>query len=235
MGVRSEKLGTFHADGPIAKRRAFGGAGDDADMLWHEVGFRRDEASVRSLLRCLICAISLTAIAAYCGVGNAQTAARSPMVFAPTLDATTVITLERGPCIGRCSEYALSINGLGEVVFEGRRLVCARGRHTATAPRDEVRRLLLQMLEMGYFEVQWPAGPITTEQPVVKSSLRYEGRVREIEHDLGDANAPLWLKRLEERIDAIAGVSRWLPDREEADRRPMCNKEGGFRLPLEES
>lgn len=187
---------------------------------------------MRSLLR-LFAAITVMAIEGYAGPGVAQTARNSSVIVAPTLDATTVITLERGPCIGRCSEYALTINGLGEVVFDGRRLVCARGRHTATAPRDEVRRLVLQMLSMGYFEVEWPDGPITTEQPTVKSSLRHDGRVREIEHDLGDANAPRWLRTLEERIDAIAGTSRWLPDREE-DRRPMCNKEGGFRLPLEE-
>lgn len=188
---------------------------------------------MRSLLLCLISAIAVIALVGLAARGAAQSARDSSIVVEPTLDATTIITLERGPCIGRCSEYALSINGLGEVVFDGRRLVCARGRHTATAPRDEVRRLVLQMLSMGYFDVAWPAGPITTDQPTVKSSLSHDGRARVIEHDLGDANAPLWLKTLEERIDAIAGTSRWLPDREQ-DRRPMCNEEGGFRLPLEE-
>jgi hypothetical protein len=154
-----------------------------------------------------------------------------PSGLDPVLDATTVITLDRGPCIGICSEYAVQINGLGEVVFEGRKFVCAKGRHTSRAPRDEVRRLVLQMLDRDYFDLYWPAGPITTAQPINVTSLRHAGRVREVKHNLGDVNAPLWLKTLEERIDGIAGTSRWLPDRE--DHRPMCNREDGARIPLE--
>ena len=37
MRVRAEKLRAFHADGPIAERRALGGAGDDTDVLRHEL------------------------------------------------------------------------------------------------------------------------------------------------------------------------------------------------------
>jgi hypothetical protein len=33
--VRAEKLRALHADGPIAEGRAFGGAGNDADVLRH--------------------------------------------------------------------------------------------------------------------------------------------------------------------------------------------------------
>ena len=39
LGMRmgpSENGGTFHADGPIAKRRTFGGAAHDTDMLGHD-------------------------------------------------------------------------------------------------------------------------------------------------------------------------------------------------------
>jgi hypothetical protein len=182
--------------------------------------------SVRSLL-CLMAAF--TALA---GLATRSVAQHEPSVtLAPVLDASTIITLERGPCVGRCSQYALRINGLGEVVFDGRYLVCAKGRQTARAPRDEIRRLVLEMVSRGYFDLAWPAGPITTAQPTVITSLRHTGRVREVKHNLGDVNAPLWLKTLEERIDGIAGTSRWLPDRE--DHRPMCNREDGVRIPLE--
>ena len=36
MIVRAEKLRTFHADGPVAERCAFSGAGNDSDMLGHD-------------------------------------------------------------------------------------------------------------------------------------------------------------------------------------------------------
>lgn len=194
--------------------------------------YKERQKLVRGPLR-LLAAITVIAFV-HCAVAGeiiAPNADASSVIVAPTLDASTVITLERGPCIGRCPEYAVTMYGSGEVEFEGKRYVCAKGRHTAKAPRDEVRRLVLQMLAAGYFDLTWPAGPITTDQPTVRSSFRHGGRVREIEHDLGDAHAPRWLRTLEDRIDAIAGTSRWLPDRE--DHRPMCNKEGGFREPLE--
>ena len=37
MIVRAEKLRAFHADGPITKRCAFGGAGDNSDMVGHDL------------------------------------------------------------------------------------------------------------------------------------------------------------------------------------------------------
>jgi hypothetical protein len=39
MIVRAEKLSAFHADGPIAKSRAFGGAGNNTDMVRHDIDF----------------------------------------------------------------------------------------------------------------------------------------------------------------------------------------------------
>jgi hypothetical protein len=37
MRVRAEKLGAFHADGPITKSRAFSGAGDNTDVVGHDL------------------------------------------------------------------------------------------------------------------------------------------------------------------------------------------------------
>jgi len=36
MIVRTEELCAFDADGPVAESRAFGGAGNDADVLGHD-------------------------------------------------------------------------------------------------------------------------------------------------------------------------------------------------------
>src|SRR6185369_15152814 len=36
MSVRAEKLRAVHAEGPITKRRAFGGAGNNTDVLGHD-------------------------------------------------------------------------------------------------------------------------------------------------------------------------------------------------------
>jgi hypothetical protein len=40
MCVRSQKLGTFHADGSIAESGPFGGASNDADVVGHDLSVR---------------------------------------------------------------------------------------------------------------------------------------------------------------------------------------------------
>lgn len=157
----------------------------------------------------------------------------TPSVLAgPVLDDSTVITLERGPCFGRCPEYTVTMYGSGRVEFDGRRYVCAKGHHSAQAPTSEVRRLVEQMLAAGYFELDWTAGPLASNASIVTSSLRQAGRTRRIEHYLGDAGAPLLLKALEERIDAVAGTWRWLP--EHKDHIRVCRLEDGTTTePLE--
>ena len=37
MIVGAEKLRAFHADGPITKSRAFGGAGNNTNVVWHDL------------------------------------------------------------------------------------------------------------------------------------------------------------------------------------------------------
>lgn len=153
-------------------------------------------------------------------------------VAGPVLDDSTVITLTRGPCFGRCPEYKVTMYGSGRVEFDGRRHVCAKGHHSAKAPTSEVRRLVEQMLAAGYFDLDWTAGPLATNASTVTSSLRHAGQSRQIEHYLGDEGAPRLLKALEDRIDAVAGTWRWLP--EHKDNIRVCRLEDGTTTePLE--
>jgi hypothetical protein len=155
----------------------------------------------------------------------------TPSVLAgPVLDDSTVITLERGPCFGRCPEYTVTMYGSGRIEFDGRRYVCEMGHQSARAPTSEVRRLVAQMLAAGYFELDWTAGPLATNASTVTSSLRHAGQTRQIEHYLGDAGAPRLLKTLEDRIDAVAGTWRWLPEHEE--QRRVCREADGTTEPL---
>ena len=47
MRVCPEQRGAFDADGAVAQRRALGGAGDDADMRWHQVRSRKVTGDVQ--------------------------------------------------------------------------------------------------------------------------------------------------------------------------------------------
>ena len=46
MSVRAEKLRAFHADGPITKRRAFGGAGNNTDVAKHGFDLTKSACSI---------------------------------------------------------------------------------------------------------------------------------------------------------------------------------------------
>lgn len=141
------------------------------------------------------------------------------------LDDSTVIALERGPCFGKCSQYSVAIYGSGRVEFNGRRYVCAPGHRTAQASVADVRSLLEQMLALGYFDFYWRPGSKPSLSDTVISSLNHDGYYRRVEHHIGDREAPLFLRELEERIDSVAGTWRWLPEREN-DRR-VCRREDG--------
>jgi hypothetical protein len=41
MSVRAEELRAFHADGPITKGCAFGGTGNNTDVLGHDLDFKK--------------------------------------------------------------------------------------------------------------------------------------------------------------------------------------------------
>src|SRR5262249_28050981 len=48
MGMRAEELRAFRADGPITKSGTLGGAGDNPDVVGHEVILRRTRSACTS-------------------------------------------------------------------------------------------------------------------------------------------------------------------------------------------
>jgi hypothetical protein len=148
-----------------------------------------------------------------------------PATLAGPLDDSTVISLQRGPCFGNCPEYTVTVWGSGRVEFDGRRFVCAKGRHTAHASPNEVRALVETMLEFGYLDLYWKPKSVPTLSNIVVSSLNHRGRVNRIEHFTGDLAAPRALTRFEDQIDTVAGTWRWLA--EEEDDRRVCRLEDG--------
>jgi hypothetical protein len=127
------------------------------------------------------------------------------------------LTLERGPCFGTCPVYAVTLGRDGSVRFEGRRFVSDTGISTGTVPRARVDSLLAELQSAGYFEFadSYRSGDAVcrryaTDLPTVITEVRLDGRVKRIEHDRGCAEAPAALSLLENRIDEVAGVVRWV-------------------------
>jgi hypothetical protein len=127
------------------------------------------------------------------------------------------VTLDRGSCFGTCPVYALTLGRDGSVRFEGRRFVADTGLSTGTVPRASVDSLFAELQAAGYFDFadSYRSGDAVcrryaTDLPTVITEVRLDGRVKRIEHDRGCADAPAVLSQLENRIDDVAGVARWI-------------------------
>jgi hypothetical protein len=135
----------------------------------------------------------------------------------PVPTAPESVTLERGPCFGTCPVYVVTLGRDGSVRFEGRRFVADTGISTGTVPPARVDSLFPELQSAGYFEFadSYRSGDAVcrryaTDLPTVITEVRLDGRVKRIEHDRGCAEAPAVLSQLENRIDDVAGVARWV-------------------------
>jgi hypothetical protein len=128
-----------------------------------------------------------------------------------------VVTLERAPCFGTCPVYEVSVFRNGTVRFLGKQHVKQQGAASASISPGAVDSLVAELEAGGYFAfadeyvMDAPAcGRYATDSPTVTTSLNADGRTKRIRHDYGCSEAPPALARLEQRIDEVAGTSRWI-------------------------
>lgn len=150
-------------------------------------------------------------IAAACGQRPAPTPETDPA------QADGRITLERRPCFGACPVYTVTLERTGGVAFEGRRFVADSGTHTGSIPPARADSLFREVEAAGWFTFadRYAMGEpacerYATDLPSVITEVRMNGRTKRIEHDHGCMGAPEKLAALEQRIDEVAGVRRWV-------------------------
>jgi hypothetical protein len=149
--------------------------------------------------------------------GQSADSTSTPAPAAADANAGPVATLERTPCFGTCPVYEVSIFRDGTVRFLGKQHVKQQGAATATVSPAAVDSLVAELESAGYFDfaddyvMDAPAcGMYATDSPTVITSLAAEGRTKRIRHDYGCSGAPPELRNLEQRIDEVAGSSRWI-------------------------
>lgn len=130
---------------------------------------------------------------------------------------TPAVTLERTPCFGTCPVYQVAISRSGIVRFVGKHHVTQQGEAMSEIPAPLVDSLLRELEAGGYFGfadayvMDSPAcGQYSTDSPTVITSASAGGRTKTIRHDYGCYAAPRELRRLEQRIDEVAGTSHWI-------------------------
>src|SRR5690606_30471779 len=134
-----------------------------------------------------------------------------------TVDDAAYVVMERGPCFGTCPVYEVRVDAKGLVTFEGRRFVDATGTATAEITGDSAAALMRSIEADGFFDLdpryiygERGCGAYHTDAPHVTLTLSLGGRTHTVQHDYGCTGAPDVLRRMHDRVDAVAGVGRWI-------------------------
>jgi hypothetical protein len=163
----------------------------------------------------------LAAAALLAGCGRAPSAEQAPVPADSTAGQSAgpgdYVTLERGPCFGTCPVYRVTVARSGAVTFDGRRFVADSGTSRDSIPAADADRLFRQLADAGWtgfarrYAMGEPGcGRFATDLPTVVIELSLAGVQRRVEHDHGCQDAPEVLNRLEQGIDSVAGVTRWV-------------------------
>ena len=136
---------------------------------------------------------------------------------AAVVSADSRVTMQRMPCFGTCPVYTVDIRADGTVTFTGENFVDSTGTRTAAIAPDSAAALMREMMVRGfhdfadrYTQDAKECGSYHTDAPRVILTLRTSGRVKSVEHDYGCSDAPGALRALQDRVDSIAGVKRWV-------------------------
>jgi hypothetical protein len=83
-------------------------------------------------------------------------------------------------CPGACPDYSLFVYGDGKVVYEGRHYVAVKGKREGHIPKVRVKQLLEEFYRIDYFSLKDRFAPIANDGAITKTSIRAEGRVKEV-------------------------------------------------------
>jgi hypothetical protein len=128
-------------------------------------------------------------------------------------------TLSRGGCYGRCPVYEIWIYPDGRVLYHGDMHVRVRGYREWRIPRERLAQLRAAFARSRYWNLPTyrynDGGP--TCQPTAYTSYRSEGgEFHHVVHYLGNEDAPEALFHVEDEIDRIVEIERWIGTPEDA-------------------
>jgi hypothetical protein len=136
---------------------------------------------------------------------------------APTTPAITLVSLERKPCFGTCPVYVVTIASDGAMVFEGRKYVDSMGTKNTKLDAARVKAIHALIADHQFFALddKYAYGEANcrtyaSDAPVVITTVTTKDKVKRVEHDGGCADTPPRLRDLEQRIDSLADVARFI-------------------------
>jgi hypothetical protein len=120
-----------------------------------------------------------------------------------------VITMERTPCHGTCPVYKLTIEGNGDVTYEGQDFVQVKGKQTASLSPAQIQDLVSAFEQAKFSTLTDYTHENTTDSQSVITSITRNGKTKTVNHYYGDNSAPQELFDLESKIDEITNSKQW--------------------------
>jgi hypothetical protein len=127
-------------------------------------------------------------------------------------DNKVVITIERQSCFGSCPVYSAKIYADGNVVYTGKNFVKEIGEKRFWISPRRILEIIDEFERIDYFSLKDKydadeSGRSLTDLPTTTTSLCHGGRTKRVVNYYG---APKRLDELEERIDRLAGLYRFI-------------------------
>jgi hypothetical protein len=120
-----------------------------------------------------------------------------------------IITLQRTMCPSACPDYSLSIYGDGKIVYEGRHYVAVKGRRETRISINDVKKLVDEFQNSGYFSFKDRYDSIINEGSITKTSIVVNGKTKQVVN-CHPSQAPDILYQLENMIDEVVQSNRWV-------------------------
>jgi hypothetical protein len=117
------------------------------------------------------------------------------------------IELERTACLGTCPGYSVTIFSDGRIRYEGKYFVKVIGVRMKVVPASKFNRLVAKVHEIGFFGLEAAYRGTVTDLPTTFVTVTRGGVRKKVEDYMG---APKGLRELEQLIERVAQVSRWV-------------------------
>jgi hypothetical protein len=102
---------------------------------------------------------------------------------------SVTIEMSRGPCLGRCPSYKVTIHGSGLVEYTGYDSVKVRGKQTSTVSSEQIIQLLQKLDRIRFFAIEDRAFHWCFDSSSVSVSVSFDGRTKRIVSDAGCTGA----------------------------------------------
>lgn len=124
-----------------------------------------------------------------------------------TIEDSTLISLEKTACFGKCPVFKITIYKNGLAIYDGQINVEKKGRFEKKIPNEEIKQLIKSFEESHFFDFKDKYTADMTDLPSTYLTFNNKGKSKKI---IDYYDAPDKLKELEAMVENIANKDGWV-------------------------